>query len=113
MDGGTQLHVVSSRSVSTLDTPIGSDGSWMPGNQLLTIRQWSEPIANQSTTMWAAIALAAYNAPEHTHPVTVEKSVAWQQAQPLAGDNYEWLATRLLFEKHFGCEKNIFIVINH
>lgn len=79
-----------------------SDGTWMPGNQLLTMRQWSEPVANQSTTMWAAIAIAAYNAPEQTHPVTVEKSIAWQRAQPPAADNYEWLATRLLFEKHFG-----------
>lgn len=79
-----------------------SDGSWMPGNQLLTMRQWSAPVANQSTTMWAAIALAGYNTPEHTHPVTVENSIAWQLAQPPVEDNYEWLATRLLFEKHFG-----------
>ena len=83
------------------------DGSWVPGNQFLTMRQWSQPVASQSTTMWAAIALAEYNASGQVNPVAVEKSITWELAQPTAADNYEWLATRLLFEKHFGAAKNV------
>ncbi len=83
------------------------DGFWVPGNQLLTMRQWSQPVANQSTTMWAAIALAEYKALGQVNHVAVEKAVAWQRAQPPAAENFEWLATRLLFEKHFGSAKDV------
>jgi hypothetical protein len=79
-----------------------SDGSWVPGNQFLTMRQWSQPVANQSTTMWAAIALGEYHASRDVNHVAIEKSIAWQVSQPPAADNYEWLATRLLFAKHYG-----------
>lgn len=52
------------------------DGFWVPGNQLLTMRQWSQPVANQTTTMWAAIALTEYKALGQVNHVAVEKSVA-------------------------------------
>lgn len=78
------------------------DGFWVPGNQFLAMRQWSPEVANQSTTMWAAIALAEYGGSTQSQNVAVQKSIAWQHAQPSIADNYEWLATRLLWEKHFG-----------
>ena len=94
-------------AISLMEQLQQSDGYWLPGNQLLTMRQWSQPVANQSTTMWAAIALAGYKASGQVNHVAVEKSIAWQRAQPPAADNYEWLATRLLFEKHFGSAKEV------
>lgn len=84
-----------------------SDGSWVPGNQFLTMRQWSQPVAKQSTTMWAAISLAGYKASGKVNEVAIEKSIAWQLAQSPAPDNYEWLATRLLFAKHYGSAREV------
>lgn len=93
--------------ISLMEQLQQPDGFWVPGNQLLTMRQWSQPVANQSTTMWAAIALAEYKALGQVNHVAVEKAVAWQRAQPPAAENFEWLATRLLFEKQFGSAKDV------
>lgn len=79
-----------------------ADGSWAPGNQLATLRRWSLPAANQATTMWATLALAAHEAPGPKRSDAVEKAIAYQRQQPPQYDNREWLATRLLFEKQFG-----------
>lgn len=79
-----------------------ADGSWAPGNQLATLRRWPLPTANQATTMWAALALASYEAPGSKRSKAIEKAVAYQRQQPPQPDNREWLATRLLFEKQFG-----------
>ncbi len=79
-----------------------ADGSWAPGNQLATLRRWSLPTANQATTMWATLALAAYEVPESKRSATIEKAIAYQRQQSPNFDNREWLATRLLFERHFG-----------
>lgn len=79
-----------------------ADGSWTPGNQFATMRRWSLPTANQATTMWATLALAAYEVPGTKRSATIEKAIAYQQQQSPNPDNREWLATRLLFERHFG-----------
>jgi len=79
-----------------------ADGSWTPGNQFATMRRWPLPTANQSTTMWATLALAAYEAPGAKRSATIEKAIAYLRAQPLNPDNNEWIATRLLFEHQFG-----------
>ncbi len=83
------------------------DGSWMPGNQLLSMRRWSVPAANQTTTMWASLALAAYEAPGQKRAEAVEKAITYQRQQPAEPDNHEWLATRLLFEKQFGSAEDV------
>lgn len=93
--------------ISLMEHLQQSDGSWVPGNQFLTMRQWSQPVASQSTTMWAAIALADYKASGQGNHVAIERSIAWQLAQPPAADNYEWLATRLLFAKHYGSAEEV------
>jgi squalene cyclase len=64
--------------------------------------RWSLPTANQATTMWATLALAAYDTPEPKRTRSIEKAVAYQQQQTPDPDNREWLATRLLFERQFG-----------
>ena len=79
-----------------------ADGSWTPGNQLATMRRWSLPTANQATTMWATLTLAAYDAPGPKRSDVIEKAIAYQRQQTPQPDNREWLATRLLFEKQFG-----------
>ncbi len=80
-----------------------ADGWWPPGNQLATLRRWSLPTANQATTMWATLALAAYEVSGPKRSDVIEKAIAYQrQQQPPQPDNREWLATRLLFEKQFG-----------
>lgn len=79
-----------------------ADGSWTPGNQFATMRRWPLPTANQSTTMWAALALAACEAPGAKRSQAVEKAMAYQRQQPANPDNREWLATRLLFEFQLG-----------
>ena len=79
-----------------------ADGSWAPGNQLATLRRWSLSTANQATTMWAALALAACEAPGLKRSDVIEKAIVYQRQQPPQPDNREWLATRLLFEKQFG-----------
>ena len=84
-----------------------ADGSWAPGNQLATLRRWSLPTANQATTMWAAISLAAYEAPSQKRSDAIEKAIAYQRQQPPEPDNREWLATRLLFEKQFGSADDV------
>ena len=79
-----------------------ADGSWTPGNQLATMRRWPLPTANQATTMWATLALAAYDAPGSKRSAAIEKAIAYQRQQTPNPDNREWFATRLLFEKQFG-----------
>jgi len=74
-----------------------SDGSWTPGNQFATMRQWPLPAANQATTMWAALAIADYEGPTGTHSQQVDRAIAYVTQQPAQPDNHEWLATRLLF----------------
>ncbi|MEI8380512.1 MAG: prenyltransferase/squalene oxidase repeat-containing protein [Planctomycetota bacterium] len=83
------------------------DGSWTPGNQFATMRRWPLPTANQTTTMWATLALAASEAPGQKPSTTVEKAVAYQRQQPSNPDNREWLATRLLFEHQFGTAADV------
>lgn len=79
-----------------------ADGSWTPGNQFATMRRWSLPTANQATTMWATLALAAYETPGPKRSASIEKAIAYQHQQAPNADNREWLATRLLFEHQFG-----------
>jgi len=79
-----------------------ADGSWTPGNQFATMRRWSLPTANQATTMWATLALAAYETPGPKRSASIEKAIAYQRQQAPNPDNREWLATRLLFERQFG-----------
>ena len=52
--------------------------------------------------MWATLALAACEVPGTRRSATIEKAVAYQRQQSPNPDNREWLATRLLFERHFG-----------
>ena len=79
-----------------------ADGSWVPGSQFTEMRRWSLPTANQATTMWATLALAAYDTPGPKRSASIEKAIAYQQQQTPNPDNREWLATRLLFERQFG-----------
>ena len=83
------------------------DGSWTPGNQFATMRRWPLPTANQSTTMWATLALAAYDAPGPKRSASIEKAIAYQRQQTPNPDNREWLATRLLFERQFGSADDV------
>ena len=89
------------------------DGFWVPGNQFLTMRQWSPEVANQSTTMWAAIALAEHRDSTQSQKVAVKKSITSQRAQPSVADNYEWLATRLLWEKRFASPEELQPIRQH
>jgi squalene-hopene/tetraprenyl-beta-curcumene cyclase len=81
------------------------DGSWTPGSQLQGMRQWTLPTANQTTTMWAALALSRYASPERSQ--AVGNAIAFLRQQPPQFDNREWLATRLLFEKQFGTAQEL------
>ncbi len=89
-------------AIEVLNRHQAADGSWPPGNQFATMRRWSLPTANQSTTMWATLALASYDAPGTKRSEVIEKAIADQRQQSPQPDNREWLATRLLFEKQFG-----------
>jgi hypothetical protein len=81
-----------------------ADGSWTPGNQFATMRTWPLPAANQTTTMWAALALARYKPTSESGklPESIERALAYQRQQPAQSDNREWIAVRLLFELQFG-----------
>lgn len=79
-----------------------ADGSWLPGTQFAEMRRWSLPTANQATTMWATLALAAYDTPGAKRSGSIEKAIAYQRQQTANPDNREWLATRLLFARQFG-----------
>ena len=78
------------------------DGSWTPGNQFAMMRRWSLPTANQTTTIWATLALSAYKLPGSKRPPPIDRAIAWQRQQPSDPDNREWLATQLLFDRFFG-----------
>ncbi len=87
-----------------------ADGSWAPGNQFASMRQWSLPIANQATTMWAALALARYDARSQQpgkRTEQIERAIAYQRQQPPQTENREWLAVRLLFEHQFGTRDEV------
>lgn len=84
-----------------------ADGSWTPGNQFATMRRWPLATANQTTTMWATLALAASAAPDQKPSTTIEKAITYQRQQPSNPDNREWLATRLLFEHQFGTAADV------
>lgn len=84
-----------------------ADGSWTPGNQFATMRRWPLATANQTTTMWATLALAASEAPGQKTSTTIEKAITYQRQQPSNPDNREWLATRLLFEHQFGTAADV------
>lgn len=87
-----------------------ADGSWTPGNQFQSMRQWSLPTANQATTMWAALALAKYDArnqPPEKRAEQIERAIAYQRQQPPQPANREWLAVRLLFERQFGTNDEV------
>lgn len=79
-----------------------ADGSWTPGNQLATMRQWPLPAANQATTMWAALAIADYEGQTGAHSQQVDRAIAYVKQQPPQPENHEWLATRLLFAHRLG-----------
>ncbi len=83
------------------------DGSWMPGNQLLSMRRMSVPVADQSTTMWVALALAACETDRSQRSAILEKALFFARQPSPAPNNHEWLATRLLFEKTFGTTADI------
>jgi len=83
------------------------DGSWTPGNQLATLRRWPLPTANACTTMWAVLALSAYDAPGAKRSAAVEKAINYARQQTPNPDNREWLATRLLFEHRFGSTDDV------
>lgn len=87
-----------------------ADGSWAPGNQFASMRQWSLPTANQATTMWAALALARYDARNPQPDMQAEqikRAIAYQRQQPPQSANREWLAVRLLFERQFGTNEEV------
>jgi len=94
-------------AIDVLNRHQTADGSWPPGQQFATMRRWPLPAANQATTMWATLALAAYDAPGAKRSDGVEKAIAYQRQQPAQPDNREWLATRLLFEKQFGSADDV------
>lgn len=79
-----------------------ADDSWVPGNQIATLRRWSLPTAHQVTTMWVALAQDAYATPGAKRSDAIEKAIAYQRKQTPQPDNREWLASRLLFERQFG-----------
>jgi hypothetical protein len=83
------------------------DGSWTPGNQFATMRRWPLATANQTTTMWAALALAAYELAGSKNSAVVEKAVDWERRQAPHPDNREWLATRALFEHRLGSAEEL------
>lgn len=84
-----------------------SNGAWTPGQQLTTMRNWPRAAADQATTMWAALALAATAPATAKRSEVVERAVAFQRQQPAQNGNHEWLATRLLFERKFGSPEEV------
>ena len=94
-------------TIDLMNRNQSADGSWATGQQFATMRRWSLPTATQATTMWATLALAAYETPGQPRSAVIEKAIAYQRQQPADPDNREWLATRLLFEKQFGTAEDI------
>lgn len=84
-----------------------ADGSWRPAGQFAEMRRWPLPTANQTTTMWATLALAVYDTPDSKRSASIEKAIAYQRQQPPHPDHREWLATRLLFEHRFGTADDV------
>lgn len=78
-----------------------ADGTWPPGKTLNTLRRWTKPIAEQTTTMWTALALTCETQVQDSLP-HVAKIRELLQQQPQQPENYEWLAKRLLFEHRLG-----------
>lgn len=94
-------------AIEVLNRHQATDGSWPPGQQFATMRRWPLSAANQATTMWATLALAAYDAPGPKRSDVIEKAIAYQRQQPSQPENREWLATRLLFEKQLGSAEEV------
>jgi hypothetical protein len=84
-----------------------ADGSWTPASQFADMRRWSLSTANQATTMWATLALAAYDTPGSKRSPSIEKAIVYQRQQTPNPENREWLATRLLFERRFGSSDGV------
>jgi len=84
-----------------------ADGSWMPGGQFTGMRRWTLPTANQATTMWTTLALAANDPAGSKRSASIEKALAYLRQQTPNPDNREWLAMRLLFERRFGSDKDV------
>jgi hypothetical protein len=78
------------------------DGSWTPGSQLATLRRWPKPAADQATTMWAALALAADASGGRNFSAEIAKARQYVEQQPPQPQYREWLAARLLFEARTG-----------
>ena len=71
------------------------------------MRRWTLPTANQTTTMWTALALASYDTPDPKRSASIKKALAYQRQQTPNPDNREWLAMRLLFERRFGSDEGV------
>ena len=75
------------------------DGTWTPGIQFASMRRWPKTAADQTTTMWAAMALLESDPVTSPAIAGAANYLTQQRAQP---DNTEWLATRLLYEHRLG-----------
>jgi len=84
-----------------------ADGSWTPGGQFTGMRRWTLPTANQATTMWTTLALAANDPAGSKRSASIEKALAYLRQQKPNPDNREWLAMRLLFERQFGSAEDV------
>ena len=90
-----------------------ASGAWVPGSQFASMRRWNTAAADQTTTMWTALALAEFARPtdlKQSAPVPtgsepgrgpIERAIAYLKQQPEQPDNHEWLAVRLLFSSRF------------
>jgi hypothetical protein len=76
------------------------DGTWKAGGQLPS-RRWSRPTADQTTTLWTILALAAANDTRPAIVKSVEKAHAAVK-KPAGDGNFEWIVARLLYEHRFG-----------
>jgi len=74
-------------------------GAWVPGSQFASMRRWSSAAADQTTTMWAALALADSEGLDD--PKSLERAIEYLKTQPEQSENNEWLAVRLLFSTAF------------
>ncbi len=80
-----------------LQTPAGT---WSAAGQQ-PARRWPRPAADQTTTMWAILALSGYE--QSTPAITKGLEKAHGMVKKFKGDpNFEWLVARLLYEHKFG-----------
>ena len=83
-----------------------ADGSWTPGVQSTGLL-WTLPTANQATTMWVTLALAAYDTQNPKRIASIEKALAYLRHATPNPENREWLAMRLMFERRFGSDDDV------